>query len=904
MSEMIIEKIMADGVKLTPMMNQYYQIKKNYRDTILFFRMGDFYEVFFEDAKLTAKLLNITLTHRGKLGGHPIPMAGMPHHAASTYIDRITGLGQKVAICEQVENPKDAVGIVKRAVTQVVGPAIPYDLEKSQNTEPNFIIATYSDKQFFYISALDYTTGDFIGHAYKTFSAFFEKIKIIRPKEIISYLGQFAEYPTLDTYLEQNNILKTHLSSEYFSAKFTEIYIEKLIPNYKHDQIIKSSIQILNPIGALAYYISSTQMLDEYVHIKNFRLEQDSDAMKVSLPTLHGLEILPKYREEYKESLLGHIDKTQSALGTRKLREILIAPLQNKENIQARQNVIHYFMQNQDQLADLREELSEIRDLERILAKLASLKITPSDLLNIANTIQVYFAISPFIQELPNGKAFLNSPDETQTSALAELSEMISKTINEEPGASLEKGNLILSGYSKTRDHLYSLTQDNGKKLLQLEEKYKTETGISKLRVKHNNVAGFFIEISKSHCHKAPQHFNRKQTLTNCERFVTEELAIYETESLSAKEKLLKFERKIFNELIILIKKNIASLQKLANLLALVDVFQSLAWLAIQEGFCCPKLNTKNQMMKIKGAWHPLIKALIKDQFITHDLNLNKDRFFALITGPNMAGKTTVMREVAIIQILAQIGSFVPAESCEISLCDYLFSRLGASDNILKGQSTFMVEMAETAEILRHATAKSLIILDEVGRGTSTFDGLSIAWALVEHLAQKTMAITLFATHYHELIELINTLPHACNLTVEVSSENDQVQFLYGLIEGGATESYGIHVAQLAGIPESLIKRSNNILSNLEKKPHNDSQVADATTKEITPNNEVIENFAGYPAMQLSFLPAANQDSKMQIAQKSLKRYQELKKELNKINVLNMTPLEALNKIHQLKELF
>lgn len=876
-----LQAIVDSGIKLTPMMEQYFQIKKNYPDTLLFFRMGDFYEVFFEDAKTTTRLLNITLTHRGKIGDTPIPMAGIPHHAASVYIDRITNKGLKVAICEQIEDPKDAVGIVKRGVTQVVSPGMPYDLDKTQGHDHRYMACAFKKDGKFFLVALDFTTGDFKGFKLDSIEAFLENLRMLAPREFVTFMGQWednSESKDIEAILTHNDVLKTHLSSDYFNPKFTDLYIEKIIPGFKRDKIIKLDEDILNPIGALAYYVCSTQLIESFMHIRPFKMTSQSEIMKVTLPTLVGLEILPKSRETYRESLLGFFDKTETAMGARYLRTLFTTPLFNQAAITERLDIISALTDEDSLVKDLRVELSKIRDIERILAKISMNKGSASDLINLSIAITSYNEILKKIKALPI-KVILAPAEVKKLSALAEA---ITNTLNDEIGASLEKGNLIKEGVDKSRDRLAKLHLNVAEELMKMETRLKEETGIQKLRIKSNNVTGFFIEVSKGSTVKVPKSFERRQTLVNAERYTTPELVQLEKETITAQTKLEKLEREIFKSLINTVSDLNHSVHLMSEHIAFIDSFQSLASIALSEGFSRPNIQVGKQILHIKQGFHPLIKSLIKDQFVCHDINLDQNKFFGLITGPNMAGKTTVMREVAIIQLLAQMGSFVPAKAADLGLCDFLFSRLGASDDILKGQSTFMVEMAETAEILRHASEKSLIILDEVGRGTSTYDGLSIAWGLVEHFIEKTKALTLFATHYHELIEVVEAYAAAKNLTVETVNHNGNVQFLYRLIEQPASQSFGIYVAKLAGLPNSVLKRSEEILQQLEKHHHNPVDMP-KTQK-------------GNKNTQLCFLDDLIHE--VEIPQ----HLKLLEDDLMKIDVMKMTPIDALLKLNELKK--
>ncbi len=869
------------------MMEQYSSIKENYKDHLLLFRMGDFYEVFFEDAVSASKLLNITLTHRGKIGDFPIPMAGIPHHAAAVYIDRLSNMGLKVAICEQVQDPKDAKGIVKRAVTQVVSPGMPFDLDKTEASEQRFMASALkvkvNDGEKYLLVVLDFTTGEFDGLILDDQEALINKLRLYSPRELMTFMGQWDENDQMKTCLDHLGILTTYLSEEYFDPKYTEIYTEKIIPGHKRDKTLKAHSEILGPIGALAYYVTSTQNLNEFFHIRPFRIVNEKGEMKVTLSTLQGLEILPKSRETYKESLLGYMDKTQTAMGSRKLKQLFATPLYDLEEIKSRQGVIQYFLDHQERLLETREQLSDVRDLERILAKVSTNKINAGDLLNTAKAIDVHQNLAGIHKSTVLEKQLLKKLAPKTINELVSLSNVIEKTINDEIGASLDKGNLIKPGCHPKRDKLAHLAINAEAELTKLEERYREETGIAKLRIKSNNVAGYFIEISKSYANQVPATFQRRQTLVNSERYTTDELNEFEKEVISASELLERMEREIFKDIVAQVATLSSDLQDLSDALSLCDSLQSLSWMALQDGFTCPEFTEGPAEVQITQAWHPLIKNALKDQFVCHDLNLNSKVFFGLITGPNMAGKTTVMREVAIIQTLAQIGSFIPAQKATIGLCDFLFSRLGASDDILKGQSTFMVEMAETAEIIRHATEKSLVILDEVGRGTSTYDGLSIAWALCEHLIHNTRSITLFATHYHELIDVIDDLPQAKNLTVETQNRDGNVQFLYRLIEQGASQSFGIYVAKLAGLPPSLLHRAEEILHGLE------GEVVEVPAKKA--KSKKIE------AEQLSFFPEGT-------AKPEIPKYlKELESEFKNLDINNMTPLQMMNKVQALKEI-
>lgn len=866
-----LAQLVASGVKLTPMMEQYYQVKSQYPDILLMFRMGDFYEMFFEDAREAARILNISLTVRGKLGDVPIPMAGIPHHAAAAYVDRISQHGKKVVICEQLEDPKSVKGIVKRGVTQIVSPGMPYDLDKTSATENKFLAAGFKDNNQFILVLLDFTTGDFFGTTFKTVDEMCERLLMVRPKEFISYLGQWEAYPIVDEYLSSIDVLKTHLSQEYFDEKHTGFYIQKLIPTYQRDGIIAQIPAVLSPLGALSYYVSSTQTLEKISHLRPFRMMNNEETMKVTYSTLSGLEIFPRSRESEANSILGFMDKTRTSMGTRFLKQYFQSPLCDANAINKRLDLIEGLIAKPDFIKKLRNLLSDVRDIDRIMAKVSTRKVIAGDILNLAHAFETFVELENEMEA--EGFTFFQKLPKKDMEFLSTLAKDIRLFINDEMGAHWDKGNLIKPGAHKERDRLAKLANSASEEILKLEAKYRAETGIGNLKIKHNNISGYFIEVSNSHLSKVPKSFIRRQTLVNNERYVTEELEAFEKDVTQSLDKLMKLEKEIFDSFSARIEEHSYLVLDVAKRLAQIDVFQSLAWISLQENFVRPVLHADKKIVKITGAWHPLIKANIKDSFITHNIELNEKCYFGLITGPNMAGKTTVMREVAIIQYLAQLGCFVPAYKAELGVCDYLFSRLGASDDIIRGQSTFMVEMAETAEILRHASERSLIILDEIGRGTSTYDGLSIAWALVEHFVKRLKPITLFATHYHELIEVVDSMPEAKNFTVRTEQKNGKVQFMYELIEAGATQSFGIHVAELAGLPREVLKRSREILKDLEAQNNKAPMIMD----------NQLTFFSPAPEPQVPDYLANLED------------------DLKSIDVMNLTPIQALQKLHDLK---
>lgn len=877
-----LSEIILAGHKLTPMMEQYAEIKKDFPETILLFRMGDFYEVFFEDAQKASKLLNIALTNRGKIADYPIPMAGIPHHAAQAYVDKITEQGHKAAICEQVEDPKTAKGVVKRAVTQVVSPGIPFDFEKTKQDQHYFIGAGFVCEDGFFSAFVDFTTGKFEGQRSQSEEEFCDVLAKFSPREFLTHNLQWEKYPLIAETLESHHALKTKIAADYFNIKHAQNYVEKLIPKFLSDKNFSRKKEWLTPVAALGFYLTSTQKLEEFPHLRNFRFENKSDQMLINLKTLKGLEIWPQ-SEKNKYSLLHFLDKTCSSMGARALKSLFLKPSKDLKKIQTRQKYVNFFFSREELSQKTREKLEKVRDVERIMAKVTTGKALNFDLINLAQTFRAYQELYQSLNSFKvwNTSSFLS---ESESKKLLTLTERIEATLNDEMGASIEKGNLVRKGYSKNRDKLARYAVSANDEMEELERKYRKDFDIPKLRLKKNNINGFFIEVSKSHSSKVPSHFVRRQTLVNAERYTTEELADFEKQVFSSKAKLEALEREIFQELLLDIKKHYQDFQQLSKVLGKIDVFQSLGEVARKNDFKQPTFHESDKVINVSGAWHPLIAKKLGEDFVKHDLLLNEESFFGLITGPNMAGKTTVMREMAIIQFLAQMGSFVPAQKAELGIKDALFSRLGASDDIQNGQSTFMVEMVETAEILRHATSSSFILLDEVGRGTSTHDGLSIAWALIEFLVSETQASCLFSTHYHELISLADKLPHAKNLTVETVSKNGNVTFLYNLIEKGANQSFGIYVASLAGLPKSLLIKAENLLHKLEKNQNAKTMQAEYDKGSIQ-LSFFQEEMSAVPEQKASFSPEER----------------DWLSHFDQLDINNLTPLEALNALQSLK---
>lgn len=860
------------GAKLTPMMEQFHDIKSQYPEALLFFRMGDFFELFFEDAILAAKHLNITLTTRGKIHETPIPMAGIPHHAAANYVDKLTSIGLRIIICDQVENPKFAKGIVKRAVVQICSPGLPFDIDRSHSLEQHFVAAVYSHKKSHIISFVDFVHGDFFVVDCHSLQQVWDFLKLYRPKEFLTYLGQFNEDNDWENLWDHINTTPTFISEEYFQSKNTHNYQEKVAPYLKFDAQYKSHTDSQNAINVLCYYLQVTQKIDCAVNLKKLRWVKPSDFMNVSGQTLMGLEILPKHQDQHRQSLLGWCDQTKTSMGYRLLKEWFHYPLKDEKLISLRQLKIQQWMSDWSALESVRSQLENCRDIPRILAKSASGKISASDMINLSKGFSIASSIN---KDHPEVLKNFSLPQNI-IKKCKHLSDEIQLAFNDEIGASLERGNLFKLGYHSERDELSQIHVKVETKVQKLEEKYKQKfPTLNSLRIRSNNISGHYIEISKVQARSAPKEFERLQTLTNVERFLSPELKKIEQELFKAKDHLLQIDLELFKNFQDKIIDTTSDWIALADWLSHIDVYQSFAYLAEKENLVLPSFN-KDQSATLKGLWHPLLKDKLKEQLITHSIHFNENKYFALITGPNMAGKTTIMREVALCSFLAQIGSLVPATTAELPIFDALFSRLGANDDILNGQSTFMVEMSEASEILRSATNKSLILIDEIGRGTSTHDGLSIAQAIMEYICSDVRAITLFSTHYHELIQIADSMTGAMNLTVKTEVRGKDVIFHYEIIEGGAKESFGLHVAKLAGLPIKILKNAGSILESLKE--------------------QQIQESKPYKEIQLEMLPF------IENAHQSNNSHQATIDSIKEINLNELTPMNALLKLQEIQK--
>ena len=804
-----------DVSKLTPMMKQYMQIKENNKDAILFYRLGDFYEMFFDDALTASRVLEIALTSRDCGGGQKAPMCGVPHHVSKPYLIKLVENGYKVAIVEQVEDPKTAKGLVKRNVTKIVTPGTLTDLE-GKDSDNNFLMAIFSSNSSFGVSYIDVTTGEFKTTELINIDSYREILDLIvkvNPKEVL--FNKPIKSKTISDYLERKSIFSSYFESSQLDLKSNLKKLEDYIGSKGIDKALKNkSLSILSANLLLDYiYLYQDKKLN---HIDNLVYFESKQYLKLDASTRDNLEIHKNLNDSGKRlSLLWVLDKTLTPMGARKLNSWLEFPLIDLKKIEYRQNIIEYFYNNNDSLKELKEYLSSIFDLERILSKISYSNANARDLLNLASSLK----------SLPYIKATLLKSKSDELAKMGQMLDdlqdiysLIDNAILEDAPLQITEGGIIKEGYSVELDNLKSNSKIGKEKLIEYEKQLKNETGIKSLKISYNKNVGYFIELTKSFIKDAPEFFIRRQTLKNSERYVTQELNDISDLILDSQNDTRELEYKIFSQIRDNINENSARIKTSSDLIASIDAFISLASVALDNKYVRPDFNDKG-IIDIKEGRHPVIeKNLAKNQFISNDTFIGepKDRI-QIITGPNMAGKSTYMRQMALIIIMGHIGSFVPAKKANLTLHDALFTRIGASDNLAKGDSTFMVEMKEMSNILNSSTKDSFIILDEVGRGTSTNDGLSIARSIVEYISKKIKAITFFATHYHELTNLADQLNNVNNLKVDILEEGGDLVFLRKILPGSASRSYGIEVAKLSGLPDEVIQRANKLLESADQ---------------------------------------------------------------------------------------
>ena len=757
---------------MTPLMRQYWDIKSAHQDKILLFRMGDFYEMFFEDAQAAAPLLGIALTSRNKKSSDETPMCGVPHHSIAGPINKLLKSGLKVAICDQIEDPKTAKGIVKRAVTRILTPGMVYDPETLDQTQSNYLACLDQGT----LACVETSTGE---------GFYFSDLSEVEIKRLLSVL------PIAEVVIDEN-------------SEFSEF------PNLisRHGGLKSLSDSSPQAVQRLLSYVESLGGAEALQTLKPFEKRNLQKRLDLSATVLRHLEIFSTYKGDGSGSLFQAVDRTKTSAGARLLRSWLSFPLTEEMDILPRQNKVEKWSQNPASLKKLREILAQMGDIERRLGKISQPQCNARDLLALAHSVEAGLSALQLANESLPGEDLKN------------LSAEIQKTIVEDPPLQTRQGHLIQSGYSPVLDEWIRLSTDSQSLLAEMESREKDKTGISSLKIRYNNVFGYYIEITHTHKDKVPSHYLRKQTLANAERFYTEELAELEKKVLSAQNQRAELEYEIFEALR---KKCLSLAPQLLSLAATcseLDVTSALAWLAIERKYVKPSF-VKSRHLKILGSRHPVVEQTVQKLFVPNDIELSAQGCL-LLTGPNMAGKSTLMRQVALTSVLAQVGSFVPADTAELPLFDHLFTRIGASDQLSEGLSTFMVEMTETSEMLAKASEKSLLILDEIGRGTSTFDGMSLAQAILEFLLEKKKALTFFATHYHELTALEEKYPQLKNAHMTVLEKSGEIRFLHTLKQGPAQKSYGIQVARLAGLPPEITQRAAVLLKNLEKKPSAD----------------------------------------------------------------------------------
>ncbi len=810
--------------EFSPMMQKYLETKEEYKDCILFYRLGDFYEMFFDDAILVARELEITLTGKDCGQEERAPMAGVPHHAAEMYIAKLVNKGYKVAICEQLEDPKTAKGIVKRGVIRVVTPGTIVESNMLEERKNNYIMSIFKSGIYFGISVCDISTGEFYSAEIKdnnNFPMLLDEIARYTPSELVinSMMADCTE--EMNKIKERfENIYITKFNDKFFNDKLESLDLRFNIIDVKGRKIenIEEKRLSISSIHALVEYIEQTQKtsLD---HINKITVYQLSRYMALDINARRNLELTEKMKDKSKKgTLLWVLDRTSTSMGGRQLRRWLNDPLVDVVEINKRLNSVKELKDNIMLRGDIVENLKKVYDIERLAGKMAYGNANARDMVTLKNSL---YKLPDVKASLENCQSELLQELYDNLDELQDIYKLIDKAIVDDPPMTIKDGGIIKLGYDEEIDKLKTAGTEGKNWLIELEAEEREKTGIKNLKIGFNKVFGYFIEVTKSYLDQVPERFIRKQTLTNAERYITEELKNLENQILGAEEKVVNLEYDAFISIREEISKNVKRLQKTSEVISTLDILASFAEVAEDMNYCMPEV-TSSGIIDIKNGRHPVIEKILEvGSFVENDTYLDKEENrLSIITGPNMAGKSTYMRQVALITLMAQVGSFVPAESAKIGVVDKIFTRVGASDDLSMGQSTFMVEMMEVANILKEATSNSLVILDEIGRGTSTYDGLSIAWAVAEFIADKEKcgAKTLFATHYHELTELENKLYGIKNYSIAVKEKGEDIVFLRKIVKGGTDESYGIHVAKLAGVPKDVTKKANEILSSLERK--------------------------------------------------------------------------------------
>ena len=872
---------------LSPMMQEYVSTKEANKDCILMYRVGDFFEMFFDDAVVVSKELELTLT--GKDCGLPerAPMCGVPFHAVDTYITRLVKLGYKVAVCDQVEDPKLAKGLVKREVTRIVTPGTNLVVDAGDEGRNRFVTAVVSTDDRFGIASADVSTGEFLMTEADSLTKLMDELSKIMPSELIC--NETALISGLDTQdlKTRLGIYVSTLDDRYFDDALCEMALKDHFHTATLDGLgIREYPCGICAAGGLLLYLFETQKND-LSHINSLTAYRTDASVVLGTQTMRNLELTETLRDKQKRgSLLWVLDRTKTAMGARLLRKWIEQPLIDSGMIRDRLDAVDAVFRNEISSEELREYLNPVYDLERLVGRISYRSANPRDLTALMSSMEMLPHIRMLMSEFQSG---MTSRFREEMDTLDDLTDLIRRSINDDPPLAMKEGGIIRDGYSEEVDELRRARTEGRQWLAELEAREKEATGIHTLKVKYNRVFGYVIEVSNSFRDKVPDHYIRKQTLTGGERYTTPELKELEDKILGAQDRLYTLEYDLFAEIRDTIGENLQRIQQTAHIVAQIDVLQSFAYVARRNGYVRPKINDSGTV-RIKAGRHPVVEQMMKgsEGFIPNDTHLDtKNKRISVITGPNMAGKSTYMWQTALIVLMAQIGSFVPAESAEIGVVDRIFTRVGASDDLASGQSTFMVEMTEVAAILRNATSKSLLILDEIGRGTSTFDGLALAWAIIEYVADRKLigAKTLFATHYHELTELEGKIDGVNNYCIAVREKGDGIVFLRKIIRGGADKSYGIQVARIAGVPEAVLSRADDLVAQLSKADITEA-VEFISGKESARKAKPV-HYDDVDLNQMSFFGAVSDKDVLD--------------ELMNLDVPNLTPIDALNELYRLQ---
>ncbi len=885
--------------KLTPMLRQYMSVKEKHADKLLLFRMGDFYEIFFDDAATAARTLKITLTSRNKKDEDAIPMCGFPHHAATGYITTLVNAGYKVVVCDQVEDPKQAKGLVRREVTKIITPGVNLESDCLNPDQDNFLAAISYRQQkpeLYGLALLDASTGKFRVTELADLEMLLDELGRCEPTEILLPPARSDHDRNWQNEI-RNQFARAHFTLRPENESFSPEAGRKLLcQHFGTLNLDGFGGQHLGPgcgaAGAALAYAKETQTNAALNHIQGITIFQPCSFMQIDRNVIYNLELLSTIQENRKQgSLLGVLDHCQTSMGSRQLKEWLLFPLLDKELIEERLDAVQILLEEKRCRRQLRERLKKLYDLDRLCGRLAAAKATGRDLLSLKDSLSLIPEIKLLLSDLPIQPTLINQALQG-LHELKELTAKIEQFLLPEQPISINEGKLICAGIDKQLDELRQISKNGKQWLIEYEQEEKERSGINGLKVRFNRVFGYYIEVTKRNLEQVPEDYQRRQTLTNADRFITPQLKEYEEKILGAEEKINSLEHEIFLSLRQEAALEIGRIRESALRLTLFDVLSSLAEVADGHHYCRPEITNEQQLLEIEDGRHPVIETL-SENFVPNDTSLNsKKEQLWIITGPNMAGKSTFLRQNGLLVLMAQMGSFVPAKTVKSSIFDHIFTRVGASDNLSRGLSTFMVEMTETARILHQATPKSLIILDEIGRGTSTFDGLSLAWAIAEDIHERIGGLTLFATHYHELAELELTQPRIKNYNVAVQQRADGITFLRRIIKGATNHSYGIEVAKLAGIPQSVLEKAQKILTNLEAAEIAAGGNLRMTGKSILSDRPAAQQSGYLPFLEPPPAPQAHNPSEIKVI------------ELIKKQDLNRTtPIKALTTLEKLQKI-